>query len=667
MIALPFASALSTEVFEVEETTVKFFRENFDLYGNALLYPLAAVLISGILTLGCIHVLPKLGYIDVPHGRHMHTKPTPRGGGIAIAVTFLVIAWYYSIRIGLLRSDFSGVDYMTRFSIPASIILIVGIIDDRIELSSIVKLLAQVTAAVLIYFLGGGFYSFAEIQLPMWIGIPLTIVWVVGIINAFNLIDGLDGLAAGLACISSATLVCWYIFSGAASSTTITLIFLGSCLGFLRYNFHPAKIFMGDTGSTFIGLFFAYSSSIQVSRAVSLAAVLLPLLAMGVPLFDITLAVWRRVVRKWTDPENTGIMTGDHDHLHHRIKRKTNDDRKTAWILYGIAMVFGLFSLVPMMLKVSTPIALVLMVLVVMMAVARLANVEMQVSANYLVKGIVRPSKRSLLVQMHPIFDLLMLWAAYLIAFSLIYGFRANFLYRYSFVILAPFVVCFVVSGVYRTFWLRSSINRYFLLLKAFLLASAIGFLTFYALYHTGICVIRSTPRGIFAGYLLFSLLALFFIGTERFLMRYLESFGVREFYLRAQNASEMRRTLIIGGGIHCRLYLNWLFCHCYNGNPTVITGIVDDDHQLRHWNVYGFPVLGSSDELEEIFEQHPVDSIVITAGHLTGKVHERIVAFCNEHNIKISYFIAQEHDYPPENFIPEKDDEEKEKEEGEN
>ncbi len=636
----------------VSDSTVMFLQNIFTHYGNMFFYTAVATFLSGLLTLGCVHVLPKLGYIDIPHGRHMHKKTTPRGGGIAIAVTFLGISWYYALRSTILHGDSTAMDYMIRFSIPAAIILIVGIIDDRVELSSLVKLIAQIVAAVLIYFLGGGFYHLASIPLPLWIGIPLTVVWVVGIINAFNLIDGLDGLAAGLACISSATLVCWYMFSGAHSSAMITVVFLGACLGFLRYNFHPAKIFMGDTGSTFIGLFFAFSSSIQISKAVSLAAVLLPLLAMGVPLFDTTLAVWRRVVRKWTNPKSSGIMTGDHDHLHHRIKRQTHDDRKTAWILYGIALVFGLVSLIPMMLQVSTPMAIFLLVLVTMMAVMRLANVEMLVSANYFVKGFIHPSRRSILVQIHPLLDLVMLWAAYLIAFSLIYGFQAQLLYRYTFPILAPFVICFVVSGVYRTFWLRSSINRYFLLLKAFMLAGAVGFLVFYALYHTGICAIRSSPRGIVACYLLFCLLAIFFIGTERFLMRYLESFGFRNFYLKAQEDSEMRHTLIIGGGLHCRLYLNWLFCHCYAGNPTVITGIVDDDHQLRHWNVYGFPVLGSTYELEDIFIKHPIDSIVITPSNLSQKAYARIIAFCDNHKLKVSYFIAQENDNPPSGFI---------------
>ena len=306
--------------------------------------------------------MPKLGYIDNPGGRHIHKKAVPRGGGIAIALSMVVTVFAFA----LTRNGTPGIELLKKGLLPAAILLITGLIDDRIELKSIVKLLAQIVVGVLIWY---GFdrpmtvYSFV---VPKYVSLVITVLWVITVINAFNLIDGLDGLATGLAVISGSCLAIWFLFRGNIQALFM-LIFVGACLGFLRYNFAPAKIFLGDTGSMFLGLFLAVSGGGVLDNAVTFTSLLLPPLIIGVPLFDVGLAVWRRSVRKLLNPDAAGIMDADSDHLHHRILRKKKKHSSTALCMYVISLIFSFLALVLLLVRDFAPaMALLLLLLTVL-------------------------------------------------------------------------------------------------------------------------------------------------------------------------------------------------------------------------------------------------------------------------------------------------------------
>ena len=177
----------------------------------SLPYVALGLLLSLILTYIFIFILPRIGFVDIPRGRHQHEKPVPRGGGIAIAGAFLL-----TVFLACCNSVFSSgaSDFLQKFWLPAGIILITGVLDDRYELRSWIKLIAQIAAGAVMYFEDGGISHLFAFQLPAPLALIITVFWCIIIINAFNLIDGLDGVAAGLAAISSFLLAVWTLLTG---------------------------------------------------------------------------------------------------------------------------------------------------------------------------------------------------------------------------------------------------------------------------------------------------------------------------------------------------------------------------------------------------------------------------------------------------------------------
>ena len=172
------------------------------------------------------------------------------------------------------------------------------------------------------------------------------------------------------------------------------LIMAGACLGFLRYNFHPARIFLGDTGSTFIGLIFAVIGLSTIDRVVTFTSLLLPLLAVGVPLFDVCLAIWRRSTRKLLNPVAGGIMVGVQDHLHHRLLRQTRKQTTAALMMYLLACLFSAVALAFLLLRDSAPaIAYMILLVAVVICVRRLAVVELYDSAELIKRGLSKPHR----------------------------------------------------------------------------------------------------------------------------------------------------------------------------------------------------------------------------------------------------------------------------------
>ena len=638
--------------------------ELFSRYSLLLIYPGAALLLTLILTKFCIRLFPRIGMLDIPRGRHIHREPIPRGGGIAIILAFVTVAFVYSLNHGNHSGDLSVLKSLLGFLPAAAVITVTGLIDDRMELHPGVKLAAQVLAALLIYFFGDGIHTLFGFPLPWWLALPVTILWVIGIINAFNLIDGLDGLAAGLAAISGVSVAIWMLLSGRMPALAgVVLIFSGACLGFLRYNFSPAKIFMGDTGSMFLGLFFAYWSCSQISHAVTLTSLLLPLLAIGVPVFDVVLAIWRRSVRKLLHPETaSGIMTGDSDHLHHRLMRRTGSQSKAALLIYIIALAFSVFGFLVTAASSTLPGIVFLIVLIAIFWVIKLADIELLDSFGFVVNGLAHPQRRLLLIALHPIVDLAIFSAAFFAIYLLYMQRRPEFPLLPSFVaMVAPFTLTLCFSGVYRTYWLRAGINRYYLLFKITALTAIFDAILIYVIRHlpvefNGVTLFtRLRWQGLIGMLMLYYMLAALMMAGERFLLRYLESFGLRNFYLRTRpdaGSEPLRNTVIVGGGLACRLYIESLFCRYYFRQPFNILGIVDDDRAIRHLNVYGFEVLGNTRKLEKIHAKYRIDHVVLTAVKITPEALERVAGFCKRHAIPVSIYHLSDMPYLPDDML---------------
>ncbi len=229
----------------------------------------------------------------------------------------------------------------------ATVIVIGGFIDDKYDIKPWCKLLFQILAALILIYFGiritiitnpvSNIYQYIHIGM---FSIPLTIIWVVGITNAMNLIDGLDGLAAGIALIASVTLSIIAILNGRNEAAIVTIIFAGSILGFLPYNFNPASIFMGDTGAQLLGFMLA---AISIEGAIKSAAVFpiaVPILAFGIPIYDTLFAVIRRKIN------GKPIMSADKGHLHHRLLDMGLNQKQAVLIMYVISAILGSFSII---------------------------------------------------------------------------------------------------------------------------------------------------------------------------------------------------------------------------------------------------------------------------------------------------------------------------------
>jgi len=277
----------------------------------------------------------KIGAVDVPDDkRRVHKKPIPRLGGLAIFYGFLVSLLFFA------RLD----QQMRGILIGALIIVGVGIIDDVKQLRALVKLAAQIVAALVVVFNN---IRITAISVPAFISetgvlqlgmfsIPITVVWVIIVTNAVNHIDGLDGLAVGVSSIASFSLFFIAILGGEQNVAIISAALAGGCLGFLPYNFNPAKIFMGDTGSQFLGYMLSVICIQGLFKGYVIISFIVPLLILGLPLFDTIFAIVRRA---WN---HKPIMGADRGHLHHRLLDNGFTQKQTVAILYVIASVLGI-------------------------------------------------------------------------------------------------------------------------------------------------------------------------------------------------------------------------------------------------------------------------------------------------------------------------------------
>lgn len=304
--------------------------------GNFIIPFIVALIISFSLTPAVRKMAIKIGAVDIPKDdRRVHDGPMPFLGGVAIFAGVVITGLIF---LPLNKSNIS-------ILIGGTLIVISGILDDLRDLSPKAKLLFQLGAGLVLIiggvkvdFITNPFSNSNSLIFLKWMSIPITLFWVAGITNTVNLIDGLDGLAAGVAMISSISLMLVAAKFGYKEITILSAILAGSCLGFLPFNFNPAKIFMGDTGALFLGFMLAAISIEGVMKSVATIAVVVPIIILGVPIFDTTFAIFRRLLN------GQSIMAADKGHLHHRLLNRGFTQKETVLILYGVSSIFGLFA-----------------------------------------------------------------------------------------------------------------------------------------------------------------------------------------------------------------------------------------------------------------------------------------------------------------------------------
>lgn len=335
------------------------------------MYTLTLIAVSMIISLITapivIAVSKKLDIVDKPNFRKVHTKPISMMGGAVILIAFFIGIW-----LG------HPIERETKpLLLGAIVIYLVGLIDDLYDIKPILKLLGQIGAASIVVMYG---VTIDFITLPMgptlhfgWFSIPITIIWFVAIINAINLIDGLDGLAAGVSTIAYVTIAFIAILQGNIFIIMICSVQIGALLGFLVFNFHPAKIFLGDNGALLLGFIIAFVSLLGFKN-ITLISLFFPVVILAVPFIDTLFAMIRRVKK------GQRIMQADKSHLHHRLLDLGYTHRQTVILIYAIAIMFSVVSVI---LYLSQPWGVFLMSLLIILTIELIVEFTGLVDNNY--------------------------------------------------------------------------------------------------------------------------------------------------------------------------------------------------------------------------------------------------------------------------------------------
>lgn len=296
----------------------------------------------------------KFGAMDNPDARKVHKDPIPRMGGLAIYAGF-VIAVLFSMRMS---SEMVGI------LLGATLLVLVGIADDVYQLEAKVKLLGQIIAAFIPVMFG---VKIAWITNPFggyiylhYLAVPLTVLWIVSLTNVVNLIDGLDGLAAGVSIIAGITIFLVAIKQGFYPAAVLTAALVGSTIGFIKYNFNPAVIFMGDTGSMFLGYILATISIFGAVKTATTIALIVPAIALGLPIMDTAFAIMRRYFN------GKPIFKPDKGHFHHRLLAMGFSQKQAVLLMYGITAALGLSAI---LLMEATPNVAIVIVSVIIACV----------------------------------------------------------------------------------------------------------------------------------------------------------------------------------------------------------------------------------------------------------------------------------------------------------
>ena len=327
---------------------------------NMVIAFLIAVFAGVVFTPITIKLAQKMKIMDIPNdARKIQAKPMPRIGGLAFIMAFLLSCLFVFLTTQL-GSDIN----LLGFFIGTGIIAATGFLDDAFELKPWMKLLGQSLAAVCVILSGARIFYVNIPFLTLYglndiVSIIITFCWIIGVTNAFNLIDGLDGLATGVSAISTLSMLVIFILNGATPSVYIlTAALLGGLIGFLPYNFNPAKTFMGDSGSNFLGFTLATIAMLGMAKTYALMSIVLPVIILGLPIFDTVFAIVRRLIN------HKPIMQADRGHLHHKLMDAGLTQRQVVFILYTVTAILGIYAVVVVESNIWKAIALLLILAV---------------------------------------------------------------------------------------------------------------------------------------------------------------------------------------------------------------------------------------------------------------------------------------------------------------
>ncbi|HKP35713.1 MAG TPA: hypothetical protein VJT71_02555 [Pyrinomonadaceae bacterium] len=584
--------------------------------GFSNLIPPAVSLALALALTPAVRVLARrLGFIAKPKTDRWHKRPTAMMGGVAI---WLAVVTTYLLLVPHTRHNWVIISVST-------FLFLVGLLDDLIHIKPYQKLIGQIIGAAAIVNYG--------LTLP-WtrsvsVNMVITIFWLIGITNAVNLLDNMDGLATGIAAIASAFLTMNFIASNQPTEAMIMAVFTAALLGFLVYNSHPASIFMGDSGSMFIGFFLASSALINLpgGRSRSFLPVLaVPILVLFIPIFDTTFVT---ILRKLS---GRAASQGGRDHTSHRLVALGMSERRAVWMLYSLAAFSGLLAISLRTLRTDVSFALLgafsiaLTLLGVYLAGVKAYDEESDVLAareKPLFAFLIDFSYKRRVFEVLLDVGLIMLayWSAYAIKFEAFSQSPAWKLFVRTLPILVVVrLAAFLFFGVYRGIWRYTSIDDFVAFAKAVVVGSIVSMLIVLFKFR-----FEGFSRAVFV---IDALMMLMLLAGSRMAFRLFRQ------VLPAGGSLNGRRALIYGAGDAGELLLRELLNN--RDLECAPIGFMDDDPNKRGKVIHGYPVLGGNGLLNKIVTQHKIEQILISSPRISQTRIDEILRECEAQNIEV-------------------------------
>ncbi len=606
----------------------------------ALVLSLAISLVFNRLMLA---IAPSLGLMDQPGERRIHQHPIPRAGGIAIWLTFLLV-----VGLGFTSGVLGDGGNLTwswfgAFVAGSAVLMVTGYFDDRKGLSPYVKLAAHVLAPTLFFLLHPVHTGIFPEGWSAGFDYGVFVVWVVVLINAFNLIDGLDGLCGGLAAVASVALAGMAWSNGRADSAVLLLVMAGAVMGFLKYNFNPARIFLGDAGSMLIGFFLATAATDAVGRKAVVGVILLPIAVAGVPLLDVLLAIWRRGARRVVrqlhgESIEGGIFSADSDHLHHRLLGSGGSQRRVALILQGISILLAVLAFLPMVYgDRMIGFSLVGFLIVGLLGVRDLARVEIEHTGNVVHMAIKLPGHRRRVAAVLFVYDVLVLVAAGSAAVLI----ETNYLMRgASAHDLGRFVLIFAILGkismlvvqVHHRLWVRATM-RDILALQFWLLVAAVATFSLFSLIYASLewSALRLTVMSY--------VFACVGLCLPRVALDLLREFGLdaRLLSRKLKTGESNWPVVVLGAGNLGTLLLDHLKSSAHDAYPGMrLLGFLDDSPVLHGRRLRSFKILGGLSVVPKLVEEGGLKGIIVAIEQPRRELLNELDALADKYDLKI-------------------------------
>ncbi|RYX85016.1 hypothetical protein EON83_07150 [bacterium] len=563
-----------------------------------------AFIISVLLTWGVIHVATKRGWVAKPRAQRWHTRPTALFGGLALFGSCAIASFFF----------LPGSPAYWPLVVGGVLMFGAGLWDDLREMTPRHKIYIQLAAALWFITL---YYNASPPQ-QTWL-IPIALVWLIGIINAVNLLDNMDGLSTGVSAIGALFMAAYALHIGDAFVAVGGLIIAGACLGFLVWNFNPAKIFMGDCGALFLGfclggLSLASQTSLQSSNFVF--ALLLPVLVLATPLFDTLFVAMVRFIN------DRPVLLGGRDHTSHRLVMLGLSERRAVLWLYGVALWFGLLGIYGVTHEsFALVIALTLLSWIGMLVLGLFLS---EVKAyDHLEEDSERKRRGSRILARHrrrildAFLDITSIGASWTLAFLLRYE-DAPFDHLSEMATTLPFVmVCvfgaFFLTGIYHSLWRYVTLSDLFVLGRTALIGCVATWLACrFFLPHIQLST---------------SVLVIFFLLLIASSGGFRLGFKALRYHFSLHYKRDVKRVLVFGAGDMGELVVREMLLSAEAAFQPV--GFIDDDPQKQRLSIHGVKVLGTRNQLLEMIARHRIDEVLIALTHGSPEVASEVRGMC--------------------------------------